>query len=170
MSGTKNQSVAPTERVNITYKPSTGDAQEEIELPLKILSVGDYTGRASDEQLEDRKPVNIDKDNFNQVLAEQRIGIDMSVKNELSTDAGAEMAVHIDVKSMKDFGPEGVVAQVPELQKLLELRSALAALKGALGNVPAFRKRLEGMLRDEAARTALMAELGMGTNGDNSAE
>ena len=62
-------SVAPKERVNIVYKSSVGDQTEEVELPLKLLMLGDYTGKTSDETVEDRSPVNIDKDNFNAVMA-----------------------------------------------------------------------------------------------------
>ena len=64
-------SVAPQERVNITYKSSTGGAQQEVELPLKMLFLGDYTGRPDGRPLEERKPINVDKDNFQQVHAEQ---------------------------------------------------------------------------------------------------
>ena len=65
----KEGSVAPKERVNITYKPATDGAQEDVELPLKILMHGDFTGRQDDRPLEDRKPINIDKDNFDKVMA-----------------------------------------------------------------------------------------------------
>src|SRR5690349_17375844 len=65
----KEASVAPKERVNIIYKPA-GDAQEDVELPLRILMLGDFTGRADETPVEERKPINIDKDNFNDVLAE----------------------------------------------------------------------------------------------------
>ena len=58
-------SVAPKERVNIVYKSSVGDQTEEVELPLKLLMVGDYTGKSSDETVEDRAPVNIDKELWN---------------------------------------------------------------------------------------------------------
>ncbi len=67
----KEQSVAPKERVNITYKPATGNAKEEVELPLKMLMLGDYTGRPDPRPLEDRKPINVDKDNFSKVMSEQ---------------------------------------------------------------------------------------------------
>ena len=72
-------SVAPPERINIKYKPSTGDAKEEVELPLKMLFHGDYTGRPDPRPLEDRKPINVDKDNFGRVLAEQNLGVQMAV-------------------------------------------------------------------------------------------
>ena len=63
----KEGSVAPKERVNIVYRPATGDAKEEVELPLKLLIMGDFTLRADDRMVEEREPVNIDKDNFNEV-------------------------------------------------------------------------------------------------------
>jgi type VI secretion system protein ImpB len=158
----KEGSVAPKERVNITYKPATGDAQEEIELPLKILALGDYTGKADDRVVEDRKTINIDKDNFEQVMAEHKLGVDLNVADKLSGDAGAEMSVSLKFENLKDFTPEGVARQVPELRRLTELRNALTALKGPLGNVPAFRKKIQALLGDDAARGKLMKELGLG--------
>jgi type VI secretion system protein ImpB len=157
----KEGSVAPKERVNIIYKPA-GNATEDVELPLKILMLGDFTGRKDDTPVEDRKPINVDKDNFNDVLKEQRVGVDLSVPDRLSGEAGVEMPVSLKFQSMKDFTPEGIVAQVPELQKLLELRNALNALKGPLGNIPAFRKKIQSILEDVEAREKLLAELGAG--------
>ena len=158
----KDQSVAPQERVNITYKPATGDAQAEVELPLKMLFIGDYTGRADERPLEDRKPVNVDKDNFQQVLAEHDLALTMTVPNTLTPEPGAELSVNLKFKKLGDFSPDAVAEQVPELKKLLELRAALTALKGPLGNVPAFRKKIQSLLGDIDAREKLMKELGLG--------
>jgi type VI secretion system protein ImpB len=63
----KEGSVAPKERVNIVYKPATGDAQQDVELPFKMLVMGNLTGRKDDRPIEDRTPINVDKDNFSQV-------------------------------------------------------------------------------------------------------
>ena len=161
----KEGSVAPKERVNIVYKPATGNAQEEVELPLKIMMVGDYTLRPDDQPVENRKPINVDKDNFNQVLGEQKLELTLPVADKLSNEPGAEMAVNLKFKKLSDFTPEGVANQVPEMRKLLELRSALNALKGPLGNVPAFRKKIQGLLGDEEGRAKLMQELGLGDKG-----
>ena len=157
----KEGSVAPKERINIVYKPATGDAKEEIELPLKLLVVGDFTQRAEDETLENRPMINIDKDNFNDVLRGQNLKLSINVDNKLAADGG-ELPVHLKMQSMKDFDPEAVARQIPELNKLLELREALTALKGPLGNVPAFRKRLQSIVSDEQARAKLITELGLG--------
>lgn len=161
----KEGSVAPKERVNIVYKPATGNAQEEVELPLKILMMGDYTQRPDDRPLEERKPINIDKDNFNEVLAKQNLEINIMVPDKLSGEPGAEMAVKLKFKKLSDFEPEAVVNQVPELRRLLELRSALNALKGPLGNIPAFRKKIQALLGDTEGRAKLMQELGINPDG-----
>jgi type VI secretion system protein ImpB len=159
----KEGSVAPQERVNITYKPSTGDAKAEVELPLKMLFIGDYTGKADDRPVEDRKPINIDKDNFNQVLAEHNVGVQLTVPNRVSGDG--EMSVDLKFRTINDFSPDNVAAQIPALKQLLELRKELTALKGPLGNVPAFRKKIQAIISDPSAREKLMRELGIDSTG-----
>jgi type VI secretion system protein ImpB len=154
-------SVAPKERVNIRYRPATGDAKEEVELPFKQVVLGDFTQRADDTPLEERERIRVDKDTFNDVMKAQKLSLDVNVKDTLSDEADAEMAVSLKFDTLKDFEPEQVVNQVPELRKLLELRQALMALKGPLGNVPAFRKAIQGILDDEGAKSKLLAELGL---------
>ena len=157
-----DQSVAPKERVNITYKPSTGDRQSEVELPLKMLFIGDYTGRLDERPLEERKPVNVDKDNFQQVLAEHDLGLQMTVSNSLAEGSEpSDLPVQLRFRKLADFEPDAVAQQVPELRQLLELREALSALKSPLGNVPAFRKKLQALLSDAEQREKLMKELGI---------
>jgi len=153
-------SVAPKERVNIVYKSNTGDQSEDVELPLKLLMLGDYTGKASDTVIEDREPKNINKDNFDDVIKSFNISTDFNVSDTL-TDSSDEVSVHLDIKSMKDFSPESVAKQVPELNNMLELRKALLALKGPLGNVPSFRKTIQGILGDDGTRAQIMSELGI---------
>jgi len=134
---------------------------DEVELPLKMLFMGDYTGRADPRPLEERKPVNVDKDNFTQVLAEQNLGVSLQVSDQLSGEAGQELAVNLKFRKLSDFGPDAVAEQVPELKKLLELRSALTALKGPLGNIPAFKRKISNLLADDKAREKLVNELGI---------
>jgi type VI secretion system protein ImpB len=158
----KEGSVAPKERINITFKPATGGAQEEIELPLKLLAIGDYTLREDDRKLEERKPISIDKMTFDDVLAKQALSLTLSVPNRLQdAKEGEELGVQLKVNTMKDFNPASLVDQVPELRKLMELRDALVALKGPLGNAPAFRKAIEGVLADDESRGRVLGELGL---------
>ena len=154
-------SIAPKERVNIVYRPATGDAQEEVELPLKLMVLGDFTLKPDERMLEDRAPVSIDKDNFNDVMASQGLGIQANVANKLSDDPEAQLSVDLKFNSLKDFEPDALVKNVPELAKMMELREALKALKGPLSNVPDFRKKLQELVGDESARAKLLQELGL---------
>lgn len=156
-------SVAPRERVNITYRPASEGAQEDVELPFKILVLGDFTGRDDDRPIEERPPISVDKDNFEKVMAAQQLGVEISVPNalhdpETSPDAG-ELAVSLRFASLADFRPEGLAQQVPELRRLLELRAALVALKGPIANVPGFVRKIRELLKDPAQRERLLREL-----------
>lgn len=156
-------SVAPRERVNIRYESATGDMQEERELPLKMLFVGDYTLRADDTPVGERKPIDVNKDNFSKVMEGQNLKLQFGVENKLEDDENAgDMAVNLEFKSLKDFTPERVAEQVPELNKLLELRQALTALKAPLGNNKDFKKKIRDIIDNEETRNQILAELGDG--------
>lgn len=157
----KEGSVAPKERVNIVYRPATGDAQEDVELPLKLMVLGDFTQREDDRAVEDRDPVSVDKMNFNDVMQGQGLALSLSVPDRLNDDPEARMNVSLKVENINDFSPDAIVRQVPELAKLLELRESLKALKGPLANVPEFRRRVQEMVADDNARAALLKELNL---------
>lgn len=158
----KEGSVAPKERVNIVYRPATGDAKEEVELPLKLMVLGDFTQREDDRSVEDREPISVDKNNFNDVMKGQGLGMTVSVPNKLvEDDPEAQMAVTLRFENINDFTPDAIVQQVPELARLLELRESLKALKGPLANVPEFRRKVQEMVSDEKARAALLSELNL---------
>src|SRR5512146_143839 len=117
----KEGSVAPKERVNIVYKSATPEGMAEVELPLKMLMIGDYTGRKDDRPVEERKPINVDKSNFGKVMAEQDLKVDVTVPDKLSGEEGASLAMKLEFKSLADFEPDALVQHVPELRKLVEL-------------------------------------------------
>ena len=163
-------SVAPRERVNITYRPATGGAQEEVELPFKMLMVGDFQGGSDERRLEERKPIHVDKDNFARVLEEQDLRVELAIKNRLAEGEAEEMQLCLRFSSLKDFTPEGIAEQVPELRALLDLRNALTALKGPLGNLPAFRRKIQELLSDDHRRGQLAQELLLTSGEDDGVE
>lgn len=156
----KDGTVAPQERVNIRYKTETGGAVEEVELPLRLLVVGDFTGRADATPIEERKPVSIDKNNFDEILKAQKVGMTLQVDNVVKPE-NKELAVNLRFDTMRDFEPEQVARQIPELRELLELREALTELKGPLSQNAEFRKRLQKLLDDENERSSILDEIGL---------
>jgi len=157
----KDGAVAPQERVNIRYRTETNGAVEEVELPLRMLVTGDFTGRPDDTPLEERKPVNVDKNNLDEVLKSQRVGLKLQVDNVLGGKPGEQLDVDLQLDSMKSFEPESVANQVPALRELLELREALTELKGPLSQNAEFRRRLQRLLDDEAERSSILEEIGL---------
>lgn len=159
MNSKKNDgSVAPKERINIRYVPKTDGQQSEIELPLNLLITGD-TGKSDNSSLDERHAVSVNKNNFNSVISETGINLNFNVKNRLSETPDGELCVHMDLKSLDDFSPDSIAKQVPELKKLLDLREALVALKGPMGNIPQFRAQLQALLENEETREQLLKEL-----------
>lgn len=156
----RESSIAPKERINVTFKPATGGAVEEIELPMKVVVLGDFIQRHDPRRIQDRKPVSINKNNFSEVMAKQELGLNIAVPNRLRDEEDpSDMNVKLKIESMRDFEPGNIVDQVPELQKMKQLRDALVSLKGPLGNLPTFRNALEDVLKDPRQREQIMQEV-----------
>ena len=105
--------------------------------------------------------VSIDKNTFSSVMGEMDIKLNINVPNKLSEKEDDELNVNLGISSLSDFSPDNIVNAVPELKKLLELREALTAVKGPLGNVPAFRARLAELLENDESREQLLKELNL---------
>lgn len=149
---------APKERINITYKAKTNGRNADVELPLKLMVMSNLTGSATKEPLDKREILQINKVNFNKVMQKLDISSQFSVKNTLSDDA-EELEVKLNIASMQDFSPDSIVKQVPELNKLMQLREALMALKGPMGNIPDFRKAVLSALKDKETKEKLLLEI-----------
>ncbi|RMF71452.1 MAG: type VI secretion system contractile sheath small subunit [Planctomycetota bacterium] len=154
----KQQSKAPKERINITYRPAT-NTKEQKELPFRMAMLGDFTLRPDDTPLEERKMLRVDKDNFNDVMKSQNLELTVNVKNKLTGNPDDELGVKLNFATLKDFEPEQIARQVPELAQLLETREALNSLKAPLANKRAFQKKVMEIVKDEETRNKLLAVL-----------
>jgi len=153
------QNEVPPSRVNIRYVKKTDGAQEQVELPLKLLLLGDYNLRPDATPLEERKKISVNKDNFDEVLKEQKLKLSFNVANRLSGREGDEITVNLDVDTLKAFNPDEIVKRVPELKKMLEIRELLTDLKARVITNKDFRLALEKIVKDPQQRAAIAREL-----------
>jgi type VI secretion system protein ImpB len=149
-------------RVQLTYDVEIGGASEQKELPFVMGVMGDFTGQPDPDKpmprLRDRKFVNVDLDNFDDVLAGMAPRASYRVKNRLSPEGG-EFAVNLEFKKMEDFRPEAVVEQVEPLRKLLEARTKLSDLRNKLAG----NEKLEDVLGEVLNNTEQLKQLGAET-------
>jgi type VI secretion system protein ImpB len=146
-------------RVQLTYDVEIGDAIEQKELPFVVGVLGDFVGKPSQDappaRLKDRKFVNVDLDNFDEVMAGMVPTASYRVRNVLSEEGG-EFAVNLEFKQIDDFRPEAVVEQVEPLRRLLEARTRLADLRNKLAG----NEKLEDLLDEVLRNTDQLQRLG----------
>ncbi len=147
----------PPARVNLFLEVAKGDAKEKVELPMRMLVMGDFTGREDGTSLESREVINLNKDNFGDVMRSHELSVKMAVPNTLTGED--DLAVDLKFDSMKAFEPEAVARQVPEIARLLATRNLLQDLRNRLISAADFRKQIEAVIKDDAAREQLLAEL-----------
>jgi type VI secretion system protein ImpB len=149
-------------RVHISYEVETGGAIEMKELPFVIGVLGDFSGKPVDPlpRVRDRKFVEIDRDNFDNVLAGMKPRIQMGVENKLNNDGG-KIAVELNFRSIEDFEPDQVVQQVEPLRRLVEARRNLSDLLAKMDGNDKLGELLEDVLNNADAQKQLGDALGV---------
>ncbi len=145
-------------RVHVTYDVETGGAIETKELPFVMGVLGDFSGQPVEPlpKLKDRRFIEVTPDNFDNVLESMKPHLAFSVENKLSDDDSAgQLKVDLNFKSLEDFEPEKVARQVKPLRELLELRTRLSDLKGALQT----NDKLDEVLLDAVSNTEKLNRL-----------
>ncbi len=150
-------------RVHITYEVETEGAQIERELPFVMGVMGDFSGDPTQplKPLAERKFVQIDRDNFNDVMARIAPGLKLKVDNTLAGD-GSQMAVNLAFNSIDDFEPGRVIDQVPALKSLLETRNKLRDLLSKADRSDELEGLLEKVLQNDTELKSLSDQLGLG--------
>lgn len=152
------QNEIPAARINLKLDVGTGSASKNVELPLKMLVMGDFTQREKEGRLAERETISVDKNNFPQVMSDLGLSLSFNVKNKLSGDDG-EIPVNIPIKNMSSFKPENVASAVPSINRLLAARNLLKDLKSNLIDNRELRRRLEELLKNPETARKLRAEL-----------
>jgi type VI secretion system protein ImpB len=153
-------------RVHITYDVETEGASVTKELPFVVGVLGDFSGQPTEplKPMKDRKFIQIDRDNFNDVMARMTPGLNLRVKNTLQDD-GSELGVQLKFSSMDDFNPEKVAQQVEPVKKLLETRDKLRDLLTKVDRSEDLEKVLEQVLSNTEELKKLASQVGA-TGGD----
>ncbi|HET9985790.1 MAG TPA: type VI secretion system contractile sheath small subunit [Longimicrobiales bacterium] len=149
-------------RVHISYDVETGGAIEMRELPFVMGVLGDFTGHPTEPlaKLKDRKFVDVNPDNFDDVLKSMKPHLAFTVDNLLSDDPGAgKLGVDLKFESLDDFSPDRVAQQVDPLRKLLELRQQLADLRGSLQGNEKLDEILQATISDADKLGKLKTEI-----------
>ena len=151
-------------RVHITYEVETEGAEILRELPFVVGILGDFSGDPTQplRPLSERKFIQIDRDNFNEVMARMTPGLNLRVANKLADD-GSEMAVSLKFNSIDDFEPARVAEQVLALRALLETRNKLRDLMSKVDRSEELESLLEQVLTNESELKSLSEQLGLGT-------
>jgi type VI secretion system protein ImpB len=149
-------------RVHITYDVETEGAAIVRELPFVMGVMGDFSGdpTAPLQPMADRKFVQIDRDNFNDVMARMNPGLKLKVDNKLSEEGG-QMAVDLKFNSIEDFEPARVAQQVPALRALMETRAKLRDLMSKVDRSEELESLLEKVLQNENELKTLSGQLGI---------
>ncbi len=151
------QAEIPAARVNIKLDVHTGGAQKKVELPLKLLVLGDFSNGKTKGPVQARGKINVNKNNFNAVMAELSPSVSFGARDTITGDG--EIPVSLDFKHMKDFHPEQVARKIPQLSKLVATRNLLKDLKSNLLDNATLRRELEGIVKDEKTLAALKNDL-----------
>jgi|SRR5579863_5320463 len=151
-------------RVHIKYEVETDGAVVERELPFVVGVMGEFSGNPTEplRPLKDRKFVQIDRDNFDDVLARIAPELNLRVKNTLAGD-DSEIAVQLKFKSIDDFEPGKIAEHVPALKKLLDTRNQLRDLMTKVDRSTDLENLLERVLQNKAELDKLSGELGIET-------
>jgi type VI secretion system protein ImpB len=150
-------------RVHITYEVETEGAEIARELPFVVGVLGDFSGDPTQplRPMGDRKFIQIDRDNFNDVMARMTPGLKLKVDNKLADD-GTQMSVDLKFSSMDDFDPARVAEQVPALKALIETRNKLRDLMSKVDRSEELENLLEQVLKNENELKSLSSQLGLG--------
>lgn len=156
-------------RVHLTYEVWTGDAKEKIELPFVVGVLADLFGNAPDAEkkkaYKDRSFIEINKENFSEVMKRIGPGAQFRVDNKLADD-GTELGVQLKFESMADFEPGNVAQQIPALKSLLETREKLRELQSKVDVNDDLEKLMQQVLTNTDDMQQLSSQLGGGEGGD----
>lgn len=144
------QDELPRSRLTLTYKTTINGEPETVNLPLRLLMLGNYSlGSSTDRKvdLEERQLRSIDNRNLDSVMSDMGISLKFKVANRINPDSDGEFAVNIPITKMRSFSPDEIAQNVPRIKALLTLKALLLELQSNIDNRKELRKIIQDLFR-----------------------
>jgi type VI secretion system protein ImpB len=156
------QDEIPKSRLTLKYKTEVNGQPEDVNLPMRLAILGDFSGGNSKDRkvdLDERRMRSLDGRNTDAVMKDMGMTLNMTVDNKVDPDKAEELDVNLVIDSIRSFNPENVAEQVPKLKGLLMLKGLLEEMTSNVDNRKEFRKLLNELMQDQDALASLKDEL-----------
>ncbi|RKH69580.1 type VI secretion system contractile sheath small subunit [Corallococcus aberystwythensis] len=156
------QDQLPKSRITLTYRTTINGEQETVNLPLRLLVMGDYSLGTSEDRktdLETRKLRSVDGRNLDELMKDMKMSANFQVANRINPDVEEELNVTLPIDRMKSFHPDEIVKHVPKLKALLLLKTLLVEMQSNIDNRKDLRRELYELFSKPDALKELLNEL-----------
>ncbi|HEY2027909.1 MAG TPA: type VI secretion system contractile sheath small subunit [Myxococcales bacterium] len=135
----------PRSRITLTYRTTISGQPEDVDLPFRLLVMGDLSqGTSPDRQLDldARRPRSLDGKNLNDVMKDMKMTLSVSVPNKINESVSPDLPVNLQIEDMNSFHPDNIAQQVPQLKALFLLRTLILEMQSSVDNRKELRKQL----------------------------
>jgi type VI secretion system protein ImpB len=156
------QDEVPKSRITLRYRTEINGTPEDVDLPLRLLVLGDFSlGTSTDRKvdLEERRLRNLDGRNTASVMKDMKMNVSFKAPNKVDPQNSEEIDVNLPIESMKSFTPDEIAKNIPKLRSLLTLRKLLLEIESNMGNSKDLRKLVSDLYGSEEAFKKLKEEL-----------
>jgi type VI secretion system protein ImpB len=156
------QDEIPKSRITLTYRTTINGQPETVNLPFRLLVLGDFSHGTSKDQsvdLEERKVRSLSGNNLDAIIRDQNIKLKLQVANKINPDESAMLDVELPITGVKSFGPDEVAKNVPQVKALLLLRALLLEAQSNIDNRKDLRKKIYELFANPDQLKAAVAEL-----------
>lgn len=156
------QEQLPKSRITLTYRTTINGEQEAVDLPLRMLMLGDFSLGSSEDRkvdLDARKLRSVNGRNLNELMADMKMSVNFQVPNRINPDVEADLNVELPITKMKSFHPDEIVNHVPKLKALRLLKKLLLEMQSSIDNQKALRNMVYELFSNKEALKAVLAEL-----------
>jgi type VI secretion system protein ImpB len=152
----------PRSRITLTYRTTISGQPEDVNLPFRLLMLGDFSGGTSTDRqldLDVRAPRSLDGKNLDELMKDMQMSLSVTVPNRVNPDDSADLDIKIPIDSMKSFHPDSIVEQVPKLKALYLLRTLILEMQSQVDNRKDLRRALYDLFAKPDALKGMRDEL-----------